>query len=75
MSGDYTARYWRHMRECAEPCRTLQEAVSYLANGWADADLLQISITGPGGAVILDGDQLLDEMTATLNRGDERRPA
>ncbi|MFF1298122.1 MULTISPECIES: hypothetical protein [unclassified Streptomyces] len=63
----YTAHYWRLHVKQKEECSSLDEAVSFLANGWADADLSQIAVVAPDGNVVLDGQELLDAMTASLH--------
>lgn len=62
----YKARYWRYFSEIEEECDTLDEAVAFLANGWAGGDLSEIEVVGPDGAVALEGAELHARMTALL---------
>ncbi|WP_330328154.1 hypothetical protein [Streptomyces pseudovenezuelae] len=63
----YTAHYWRHHVKDSEEFPSLDQAVGFLANGWADADLSQISVIAPDGSVALDGQELLDAMQTHLH--------
>lgn len=54
-------------REGQRGVPSLDQAVGFLANGWADADLSQISVIAPDGSVALDGQELLDAMQTHLH--------
>ncbi|WP_020135003.1 hypothetical protein [Streptomyces sp. 351MFTsu5.1] len=69
----YTARYWRHFSECEEDCDSLDDAVAFLANGWANGDLSEISIDDRAGETVLAGDELHQRMWSAL--GNDRQPS
>lgn len=62
----YKARYWHYFSEQAEECDTLDEAVAFLANGWARGDLSEIEVVGPGDRTVLEGEQLHRRMMNLL---------
>lgn len=64
--GQYEARFWRYQTEDSEECDTLEEAVAYLASGWARGELSEIDVAGPDGSAVLSGDALHKRMMAVL---------
>ncbi|MGQ4338043.1 hypothetical protein ACN6LF_001839 [[Kitasatospora] papulosa] len=70
-SDPFVAHYWRHHVRQEKECDSLEEAVQFLANGWADAELSQEAIYAPDGSIVLAGQELLDAISAELERQNE----
>ncbi|RAJ53768.1 hypothetical protein K388_05555 [Streptomyces sp. KhCrAH-43] len=70
-SAPFVAHYWRHHVRREEECGSLAEAVQFLANGWSDGDLSQEAIHAPDGSIALAGQELLDAISAELERQNE----
>ncbi|WP_187285450.1 hypothetical protein [Streptomyces sp. OR43] len=70
-SAPFVAHYWRHHTRQQEECDSLEEAVQFLAAGWADSNLSQEAIDAPDGSVALAGQDLLDAISAELERQNE----
>lgn len=58
----YTARYWRYHSIDEQEFDTRAEAVAFLANSWAAGDCSPISVAGPDGQAVLEGDELMREV-------------
>ncbi|WP_329308357.1 hypothetical protein [Streptomyces microflavus] len=70
-STPFVAHYWRHHVRQVEECDSLAEAVEFLANSWSDGDLSPEVVRDPDGDVALAGQELMDAISAELERQNE----
>lgn len=70
-SALFVAHYWRHHVRQEEECGSLEEAVEFLANSWAAGNLSLEAIRDPDGSAVLEGQELMDAISAELERQNE----
>ena len=61
----YIARYYRYQQEMSEELDSLEAAIAFLAAQWDAGQISERDILGPDGAVVLEGEELLNAMTSS----------
>lgn len=63
----FIACFWRYHVADQEECDTLGEALDFLAAGFDRGDCAPVSVSGPDGRVLLEGDALQTELVGRLD--------